>query len=79
MFNDKTKKPTKNNSFNSLDNPKNKLFSILPHPKKIFRQQPSTIAKAYDSKVIPKRYIDLHTSSKDRSEHIAYHQNTEKS
>jgi hypothetical protein len=67
MFNDKTKKPTKNTSFNSLDNSKNKLFSILPHPKKIFRQQPSTISKAYESKIIPKRYINLQTASKDRS------------
>lgn len=58
MFNDSTKKVSKNQSLNTLEHPKNKLFSILPNTKKIIRQEGNTIAKVYDSKVLPKKYVN---------------------
>ncbi len=67
-FNDSTKKVSKNQSLNSLEHPKNKLFSILPNSKKIHRQDGNSIAKVYDSKVVPKRYVNPVSPHKERLE-----------
>jgi hypothetical protein len=76
MFNDSTKKITKNQSLNASDHVKNKLYSIIPHPKKIFRQDNATITKVYDSKVVPKRYANALSPAKERSGNHTLHQKT---
>ena len=68
MFNDSSKKVSKNQSLSSLENPKNKLFSILLNSKKINRHNGNAIAKVNDSKVVPKRYVNAVSPHKERLE-----------
>jgi hypothetical protein len=64
MFNDNTKKHNKHSAV-SGDKNKNKLFSILPNPKKIARLENKAISKVYDARVQLKKYADVVSPRKD--------------
>jgi len=78
MFNEQTKKTHKQRPFKSVENNKNKLFSIVPTNKKIARQEQKTISKTHESKVQARKYIPAGSPRKEEAQSENYHISVEK-
>ncbi len=48
--------PTRKQNSSVASSSKQKLFSIIPQPKKVFRNEPASVSKAYSTAIMPKRY-----------------------
>ena len=60
-------------SSNSSPPNKQKLFSIIPQPKKIFRNEAQSVNKAYSGNVMPKRYVPVSNTKGQRKEAMNSH------
>lgn len=59
----------------NIDPNRHKLVALAPHPKKVFRQQPTTIVKVYDSNVSVKKYVNSNSRRREAGQNRTYYKN----
>ena len=68
MFGTTNKKINKNGSQLSIEPPKSKLVSLAPQPKRVYRQDPSSIVKVYNNQIDPKKYVNQFSGRRKKTE-----------